>query len=234
MLKLREKYPEIFEIFDGDLDKFMNYCQELIDEIHKNRNENLDLINIDDIEKKFEMKNDNNQINDLSNLIFENFKNENQLFKDRKIFYSNYEVDKRFYINYMMERYFEQENLQMKKIKIEEQEKIKIEIKKKEKQNSLFLDSENAIKRGNEKFWLKITEFSLIISLFYLCYLMLNNILIKELSIFSSKIIDIFDEKQYCINKFKRITSADDLNNWMLDCYMVTYDSKYLYKENYF
>jgi len=218
--KLREKYPEIIDIFEGDLDKFMNYCQELIDEMHNKDNE-FEFYKMHDQENNYD---NNNEINDLSNMIIENIKNDGDLIKNKKIFYSNYETDKRFYINHLMEKYFDNENSDMKKIYKENLENSKKNEKNKSKKNEMQqlsdFNFEDSIKRGNQKFLLKVTEFLLIITIFVLCYLLLNNVKIKELSIFNSKILEIFDESDYCIDDFKQITTTSSLNSWMLDCYL--------------
>ncbi len=219
IFKLEEKYPEIFDIFEGDLDKFMDYCQDLINEM-RNKKSDFEFQKME--ENDYNNHNKNNEINDLSNMIIENIKNEGKLVRNKKIFYSNHETDKIFYINHIFEKYYENENSEMRKIYLENKIKEKNKHFKNSLTNPKIFESEKDIIKGNEKIFLKLVEFFLILMLFILFDNKVNRKTIMELSIFNMKILEIFNEREDCIEIFKKISSTKGLNEWMISCYLET------------
>jgi hypothetical protein len=199
----------------------MNYCQNIINEIRMkketfefnkfNENENHNIIE------------ENKEILDLSHMIIENMKNKDStIIKDKNIFNATYETDREPHVRDMMEEYFKKENqdifenkvIEIEQIEEKEIQKLFSRFKKLPKKYATY----ETYKKVKEYF--KYAEVILVFILLFFIHIYLNQIQISELSLFNNRAIDIFDDQDYCINQYKKITSADKLNDWMVNCYL--------------
>lgn len=214
-----KKYSEIVNIFEGGLPVFIGYCQMLITEMKDKENEDFDL---DNLNKENEIS-----INELVDMIIEGIKSEGEIIKNKNIFYSFYDQNKEFYINHIINFYLRQENEEISRYNLEKSMK-QIQEDKIEPKKNKFEDTEDIPNKWLENFYRKmknVFKFGEILLIFLLLYTtnsILNEVTISELSIFNNKVISIFDESDYCIDKFNLITSANSLNSWMKGCYINT------------
>lgn len=220
---IKTKYSEILDIFDGDLDNFMNYCQNIINDIRaKKENFEFNKFNEDENEKALE---ENKEITDLSHMIIENMKNkDSSLIKDKNIFNATYETDREPHVRDMMEEYFKKENHDIMVQKKEKKKIVKI-IQNREENNE---NSSNEINKNyltndfykKVKFYFKLVEVIIILHIFVVIHLFMNQVPINVLFYYNDIALSLFDNEDYCLNKYRLVKSASELNDWMIDCYL--------------
>lgn len=219
---LYENYSDLIPLFDGDINNLLQFCFTAISELQNQHDFNR--FNKDNM-----IGNENNKITDLTFMILDNLNNSGSLIKHKHIFYSDNELNKLQYSQHIVDVYLENENAYINKICIENlnQQKITNQLKRNQSNNDDIANKEDEFEdRGlsihTKKYIINVIEVSLIIMLITFIYYLINNVSLKELSIFNSKILDVFDESDYCINKFKTITSSSGMNIWIKECYLTT------------
>jgi len=159
-------------------------------------------------------------------MVIEGIKNQAELIRNKNIFASIYDQNKEFYVNHILNNYLKQENEEIARYNLEKSAKKiqeeKIKPKKIIDDPEITFDNKYENKYKKMGFIFKFGEIILIFILLFYIDNMMNDVPIKDLSIFNSKVLSIFDEDDYCTEKFNLITSPDSLNSWMKGCYLNT------------
>jgi len=234
-------HMEILFQFEGEIQKFINECEEFIsmtknifNENHiKMQNENeCSHDKINEIKEKNKIiKNiiDNDSVDQgktgLINYIYEYIKTKGNLFNDEKFHLKFINNNNRIIIDYVVEDYINREHSYLEIVKEKyfenlKKTKNKLSIDNKnfntEKQTKITIDYKNILLKSIEAFF--------VILLIYLSYLSVNQetVSIKKMSLFNKKALLTFDEYKDCNDSFLKILTSSDMNKWIHGCYLIT------------
>jgi hypothetical protein len=234
--RIKKEYADVLEEFNMDVDNLIEYF-DLIVKKKKNisdlileENNEFELVKVD---------HSNDKLYDACLKILHN--KESGLIPRKRLLRDQYEQEYEYYVSQLIESYLKKEEDEKYEMKFKLEAKLRDEdelIRENENQlnNRISIENEDFDDEIEElkpsisqidyderiPWWLRLTEFIIIVTLLIFNHVYINLISISDLNHFSSVMLSIFNSRDDCLLMWNNIQSYGPMNLWLLNCLVPT------------